>query len=789
MHTPVQISKSQPGDTSANDTTGQQGLFKRIISQINQRQAKRHSQAVEFYQLAQHYHNSNQFQQALQALDEATQLDNTYAAAYGLKARILLQSDDWHDWQQARREAEQAVKADWKEPEYHLLLGEVHEKQGSAYNASSEYKTAIRLDSSNVEAHYRLGRYYRNEMHFYGTMISVESPYQMFDANMLDYYQGHTAIRNETAYSAGMYNAQLQSPVGINISDMMISYDRILSERFTQAGMIRFDRFGEKYYRKATTQFEQTLRFDPNHWSSLIELGLLAYEAEDMDLLRQRLKEVQARAPENIRTLLFAGLASYALGEYAASDDYFGEAMATMDTDIRVVYETPQYILPAEGPHDQESSANIAMASNLVQLNYWHARDPLYLSEANERQLAHYARCAYADFRFSYPPRDIRGLRTDRGKVYVRYGEPVEIKRKRPESAGHYYEFWYYDDRTFCFEDPWGDGRTGYDLGRYYGIDFHEIARQEFQEDPDDYRLPTEGELWSAPCQIAGFRGEGNTTNLVLMYGVPVTASDLVPAEEEVVSRTGTESTAPGSYRATYTEGLFLFDMEFNDVIREVRTRTYARSPLPDSTRPGQIPEYSTVSIRPGEYNFSLEMVNERSGNVSIVRDYLLVPDFRGESLMLSDIMLASDILAEQEPITTRQDFTFTPNPSLIYQQGEQLHLYYEVYNLQRADPNGQTRFTVATDVSTVHPQRRGLGKIWHSMRGLLGLTPGERSVSLQQELRGNTSTEYQRSVIDISDWEPGYYRLTVTVTDQNADEGIQKGLEFRIIEPPVEES
>ncbi len=753
---------------SLRQTKTKHGIISRILHEFRRRREERRAQAEKFYALAQNYYELEQYSQALKALDETVKLDDSCADAYILKARILLQSEHWYDWTLAERAAKEALRVDWKNPEYHLLLAAIYEKQCSHHNAAEQYKRALQIDSTSIEAFYRLGLHYRDQMHAYGSMISVESPYLLFDDNMMRYFGARNASRNPGAYEFGLYDADNPSPVGLHMTGETITYDRILEEQFSQVGMIRFDRFGEDLYTNAEQAFRDALQVDSTHWPSLLELGLLAYEQDSTALLAIRLDKVLHRAPKNKQTLLFAGLASYALREYEQSEHLFAEALAHMHPEEQFIYESPQYLLPVAGPEMQDSEEAEDLAAAVDHRKYWRARDPLFLSPENERRLAHYARCAYAHFRFGFPPRNIDGLRTDRGKVYVRYGEPLEIKRKRPEAAGHYYEFWYYKDKTFCFDDPWGDGRTGYDLGAYYGIDFNEIARQEFRNNPEEYQLPTEGELWYIPCQLATFRGENKGTDLEIMYGIPVMPADL-------------RSSAEG-YQGSYTRGLFLFDAEFNDIHKQTEEQHYTRSMLPDSSEADQIADRTSVSLNPGEYLFSLEFKNHYSQNISIVRDELTIPSYRSDSLMISDILLASDIRANRYPVSSRDSLHIAPNPAFAFEPGQMLHLYYEVYNLSTSPELRNTRFAVTTEVSTAKTPQGGLQKVWRSMRRLLGLQPGDRSVSLHQEYQGNAEIERQRSVVDISEWDPGLYTLAVTIRDLNSDQQVQKGLRFRIL-------
>ncbi len=96
------------------------------------------------------------------------------------------------------------------------------------------------------------------------------------------------------------------------------------------------------------------------------------------------------------------------------------------------IYNSAKLLVDPEGTgkydslSEQEYKAEIDI--------YWNANDPLFLTKYNERLLEHYSRVAYANLRFGF--NDIPGWKTDRGEVYVRYGEPLNKTRFRPQFGG-----------------------------------------------------------------------------------------------------------------------------------------------------------------------------------------------------------------------------------------------------------------------------------------------------------------------------------------------------------------
>lgn len=88
----------------------------------------------------------------------------------------------------------------------------------------------------------------------------------------------------------------------------------------------------------------------------------------------------------------------------------------------------------------------------------WKLKDPTPGSEQNELRDEYYRRIRYANQYFHAINRE--GWQTDRGMVYIKYGEPDQIDRHPFELERKPYQIWYYygQRRTFVFEDDRGDG-------------------------------------------------------------------------------------------------------------------------------------------------------------------------------------------------------------------------------------------------------------------------------------------------------------------------------------------
>lgn len=88
---------------------------------------------------------------------------------------------------------------------------------------------------------------------------------------------------------------------------------------------------------------------------------------------------------------------------------------------------------------------------------FWDKRDPSPGTDRNEAEEEHFERVEYANKHFSC---GIEGWRTDRGRIYIKYGKPDEIESHPFEINQPPYEIWYYysKKRRFVFVDKHGFG-------------------------------------------------------------------------------------------------------------------------------------------------------------------------------------------------------------------------------------------------------------------------------------------------------------------------------------------
>jgi len=139
--------------------------------------------------------------------------------------------------------------------------------------------------------------------------------------------------------------------------------------------------------------------------------------------------------------------------------------------------------------------------------NFWQKRDPTPGTVKNERREAFYEAIAYANREYKEGGRKaVAGWRSDRGRVFARYGSPDDVLRRQNEGRAPPYEVWQYTkgkgsyyifaDRTGFgayqliysndLREPgvpsWADviGRKAVDdAGEFLGVDLFSVARRD----------------------------------------------------------------------------------------------------------------------------------------------------------------------------------------------------------------------------------------------------------------------------------------------------------------------
>ena len=191
--------------------------------------------------------------------------------------------------------------------------------------------------------------------------------------------------------------------------------------------------------------------------------GSQVYFEEDSNPVRDNVIPVQVSLSENLKKP-----GNYTLVVHAQAGQYFAQRrskfsvnwgqLGLREENIDVALEQLKLVahnrdvdrIAEAGPEERKTLFDA----------FWDERDPTPDTPANELRSEFFNRIDFANRNFFETATGREGWRTDRGKVYVKYGPPDEIERPQMEISGPSVEIWYYArlNQRYIFSDRSGSG-------------------------------------------------------------------------------------------------------------------------------------------------------------------------------------------------------------------------------------------------------------------------------------------------------------------------------------------
>jgi GWxTD domain-containing protein len=448
---------------------------------------------------------------------------------------------------------------------------------------------------------------------------------------------------------------------------------------------------------------------------------------------------------------------------------------------------------------------------------FWHRRDTDPDTEENEYREAYYERVAYANEHFSA---GIPGVKTDRGRIYLKYGKPDEVESH--PSGGAYtlasyegtgststypFELWWYrhlpgrSDAEIEFVDPTGSGE-------------YRIARNPFEK-MALLNVPGGAPTFEGVSQadvVAAANGFGNPFSSRAKDGEfewmdrirlrdeapPVNFDspiDRVPGP--LVEDTFITSAVQISYFKQSDDRVMVAftiqtdnrDLVFRDIggLQSARLNISGRITSVAGLRVGFFEDAVTttatttelveakerksayqkaVTLPPGRYRVDVLVRDVESGAASLQHVGFAVPKF-GANLASSSLILASVLEPVSDLPASRQfvigDKKVIPNLTATYHRGAPVGIYMQIYN-------------TGIDQTTLRP----------SVDVEYALTKDGREVSKQVEDWRGASTAGDRltlaRLIDSRGLTPGDYAIEVRARDRVSGQSLVQTAKFTIV-------
>ena len=630
--------------------------------------------------------------ESIKALEEIISKDRDYAPAYNILAKLHLLDHSVNGRQRAMRRIQQAIEIDPDNIEYRLTRGKIWWAQGLRSRALNQFKDVIKKDPENTDVLNSLGMFW------------------VYD------------------FLAQKDRRSAQNPKNFKI-------------------------FAQEAKQEALQVLRKSIQLDGTNQQPYYLLGILYFEDKYWDTFHALMQALRAQYPDDKNALLFCGLAAYQRGEFNDSHNYYQRALGLMSVEERELLESIDLLALEEDHASRDTTQTIDAL--LEREMFWKRQDPLYLSDFNERKMAHFGRMAYANLRFRRFLDDVEGWQTDMGKTYIKFGryrQRMTIYKATWDSKevlnAAMMEFWYYENFQFkfcgttddiwhfcggavverpswvpavgtsAFDIPLGSPGSGRSPSSFVPRTLAEASHHIFKKIAQRFVDPYLNRKYTLPYQIAAFE-EQDSVRIELSYMIP---KDRLKENSE----TG---------KVSFWDGVFLFDEQWQDIYNDRKSRTLTLSPqkLAQNAaarhRNDHLLISHRVSVRQSSYHFSVELLDQTSGLIGVARDEKPFV-YNQETFHLSDLLVGSAIQAKKVLPESRDDLLITPNPVRTFSPSEPVFIYLELYDLQR-DDFGNTQYEISYTIGK--PEVDVLSPTLFASQSLIE-TMGKTEIDLRSE-------------------------------------------------------
>lgn len=586
-----------------------------------------------------------------------------------------------------------------------------------------------------------------------------------------------------------------------NVPALSVAAKWELDELFWQAQ--NASRFRARYFERRRDAAMERLRAYLDTWQAAAPHDPAPLrQAARLDLLLQDWRALETtgailveRFPERPDGHLLLGVAAAAGGAEGAGDAAFARALRLMDPAESALWLDPARFASGfdvrKAPDRAAGDAAQTEPEPRTAESFWAVRDPRLLTPENERRAAHMARMTMADLLFSEDGRQ-RGWLTLQGDLVVRYGLPYDpLVTIAPygtlsdvtgaSSMEGARKMWAFPDldQPLLLWDRFRNGtmefysppaseyalKPGANTMGQPPPDFELVARSLFRDRPESYVHRTPGREIAFPHVIAQFRGEGGRTRVVTVFGIPV-------KDVEAGS---------GNVPVNLDTGFFLVA---GNGVAAARRRPFTGLPGDGIMHTGVDTLWTGVlelEARPGRFATSMEFETSDRSALGFSRDSLTVRGFVEGGLALSDLLFARQVLPAEGPASatsvTIGDLAVHPVPWRVFTRTDPLLLVFQVYGLQTG-PDGTARYGIEAVLDRAERPSL-LGRIG---RLVTGADPTAVSVSFDATAAGPDDTN--SFSVDVTNVEPGMYRVTVRITDRANGRTATRDAIARLIEP-----
>ncbi|MGH7519962.1 MAG: hypothetical protein ACREMI_01655 [Gemmatimonadales bacterium] len=525
-----------------------------------------------------------------------------------------------------------------------------------------------------------------------------------------------------------------------------------------------WDRFQDVYRNpKIWRRAERALATHGENSLALERRAELLLALEDGRAADSLLAIAVARGGASAAIYLLRTEAAFSRGDRSAGFAWHDSALARADRDSSDVLWSEAWLIASPGETARHDAIPAGERRTFYE-RFWHERDPNLLTQENERLPEHYARRAHArrTFRLLHPQRSLYHSKWARVLAGMdRRRELAGLADQAAGAGGAGSERIARERRSAALGASWRDSSYGPAFRSGLtpaGLVFLRHGAPDRQAACTDDLLDARSaviDTSAPPCSFLDFESWVYYTPTGPLsvrfrdneYLAPVTRAQ--DRSGQVLLETD-RSTLPAPLAARAWSALFRSaDLGLTDVYYRANGDS-AAAVLWDTA--GQIqpirvsgPGLLQLSVPPGPYHFGLDV--DSAGQRGRWRRDIRIPHFSAVDLGLSSLVVApSAVLLDREAALHGMPV------DLVYAAGTPLATYVEIYGLT-AGARGRSRYHLRY---AFEPVRSLLGKLFTNARAVV--------LEFGREIESSTS--FERLIIEPGRLPAGRYRVTLSVTD-----------------------
>jgi len=574
-------------------------------------------------------------------------------------------------------------------------------------------------------------------------------------------------------------------------------------------------RGGKKNYGQAATCIQTVLQRNPLFRDADFVLGVVYQHLKKFKAAETTFKEVISKQRSVAKSSIRLSEVLLEQGKSVEAIVYFYDGVSQLKDPkiIDEIYSQIEFLMTKDEKQEYKKLA-MNQRGDLFR-RFWKGKDPTPTTQKNERYEVHYERVKIALENY---PDIIPPHYDDRGKVYVKYGQPDDRYISKIYMDGiKQNESWTYEESvrpglTFDFVRKGNIYRQAISLleaapagvspanARTYASELYYdrislsesyariFATPDFTSALNDFQADRGDAQAYAPPENYKFELPGRKIEFIY------TASRFRAREEDKIltefyfaiplNQLSYKTLADQSLNGTLIYNMMIQDTAYHTIDQKTgRIPISARSQ--DELLGRVFVHQENFTLDPGQYRFSVRVENPEGDARGLYTNAISTQSYKGDHVKLSDIQLSSKVEAS-DPNNQRfvkNDLHVMPYPYHVLRLDQLIYIYFEGYNLS-FNENGLNDYTISYRINMVKTKRGFLSKTIGSVGRLFGgRSKGRVGSSYNRKGRDRAIIEYLS--IDLSRMKPGEAEIVLTLTDNITGKTDKKSVSLQLVETP----